>query len=192
MFIGLVIAMIILLAYAWYTWPQTQQAAVSIASDTSNATSGAQVSSSSVATTTTTSSSSASTGSASPYPPPSLGEQLSTMQIGGKTLYIALAENPAQQELGLGNRASLGTDQGMLFIFPNDAEHMFWMKDMSFSIDMIWMSDDGTVIYIQPNVAPSTYPDAFGPNENSRYVLEVPANFAADYGIKVGDKATLP
>ena len=54
------------------------------------------------------------------------------------------------------------------------------------------MSDDGTVIYIQPDVAPSTYPDAFGPNGNSRYVLEVPSNFAAQHGIVVGNKAILP
>jgi uncharacterized membrane protein (UPF0127 family) len=178
-FIGLIVAMIVLLILAWYTWPQETTSVPAVPAVTS-------------ATTTTSSASSATTTSASVYPPPSLGETNGIVTIGGQTIYVDLAENPAQQELGLGNRAALGAHQGMLFIFPTDDIHMFWMKDMSFSIDMIWFSADGTVIYIAPNVAPSTYPDAFGPNEVSRYVLEVPANFAATYGIKVGNQATLP
>lgn len=185
MFVGLVIAMIVLLGFAWYTWPQPAIA------PTLQSTSASSTSGDSVATT-SASSSTSSNATASQYPPPSLGEQNGIVTINDHVIYVDLAENEAQQELGLGNRSSLGADQGMLFIFPSDAQHEFWMKDMSFSIDMIWLSADGTVIYIQPNVAPNTYPDAFGPDENSRYVLEVPANFAAEHGIVVGDKATLP
>lgn len=115
-----------------------------------------------------------------------------TVVIDGQTINVELEETPADQELGLGGRTGLADHAGMLFIFPSDAQHMFWMKDMQFSIDMIWFSDDGTVLYVQPNVAPDTYPEAFGPTENSRYVLELPANFAQAYDIKVGDKAVLP
>lgn len=186
MFIGLVIAMIVLLAFAWYTWP-TNSVQPTFVSPMSTSTSAVATTMS--ATTTQTEAASA---TASVYPPSSLGEGQGIVMLGSKRVYVDLAENPAQQELGLGNRASLGADQGMLFIFPNNTRHMFWMKDMSFSIDMIWFSDDGTVIYIQPNVAPSTYPDAFGPNQNSRYVLEVPANYAVENGITAGNKAALP
>ncbi|HTR18895.1 MAG TPA: DUF192 domain-containing protein [Candidatus Paceibacterota bacterium] len=118
--------------------------------------------------------------------------QRPVVMIDGQTISVELEETPAQQELGLGGRAGLADHAGMLFIFPSNAQHMFWMKDMEFSIDMIWLSQDGTVIYIQPHVSPDTYPEAFGPDAPSRYVLEVPANFAATYGIKVGDTATLP
>ena len=179
MFVGLIVAMIVLLVLAWYTWPQ-ETVSMPVVPDTSST------------ATSPVSSSTAPTTASSSYPPPSLGETNGIVSIDGQTIYVDLAENPAQQALGLGNRASLGAHQGMLFIFPVDDMHMFWMKDMSFSIDMIWLSADGTVMYIQPNVAPSTYPDAFGPKEPSRYVLELPANFASRYGIKVGDKATLP
>jgi len=181
LFIALVIAMVVLLAATWYEWSAWE-----------NTYAPAQTTQTTAVASSTTVASSATSTSASQYPPPSLGEQTGIMTIGGKTLYVDLDVTSAQQELGLGNRSGLGADQGMLFIFPTDDIHMFWMKDMSFSIDMIWMSDDGTIIYIQPNVAPSTYPDAFGPNGVSRYVLEVPANFAAENNVKVGDKATLP
>lgn len=190
-FIGLIVAMVILLGLAWYTWPTpTSEPQAILVPTTDQTASSTPVTTSPAATATTTKVTP--TPSASPYPTPSLSEQTSTIQIGGQTLYVDLAENPAQQELGLGNRASLGTHQGMLFIFPDDEVHMFWMKDMSFSIDMIWLSDDGTVIYIQPNTAPDTYPEAFGPSSVSRYVLEVPANYAADHGIVIGSKAVLP
>jgi uncharacterized membrane protein (UPF0127 family) len=172
LFISLIIAMVVLLTIAWYTWPRPTP---------DNATPSAN----SIATSTTSTPSSL-------YPPPSLGEHNGIVTLDGQTIYVDLAENPAQQGLGLGNRTGLGVHQGMLFLFPTNDIHEFWMKDMSFSIDMIWFSADGTVIYIQPNVAPSTYPDAFGPTVVSRYVLEVPANFATTYGIKVGDRATLP
>jgi uncharacterized membrane protein (UPF0127 family) len=112
--------------------------------------------------------------------------------LDGQTINVELEKTPADQELGLGGRTGLPDHSGMLFIFPDDAQHMFWMKDMQFSIDMIWFSADGTVIYIQPDVSPDTYPEAFGPSAPSRYVLEVPANFASTYQIKIGDKATLP
>lgn len=180
--IAFVVLLIIVVAWYAYSYSNTPTEAVPVQTASSTgALTGVVVS-------TTTSN----TNSASLYPPPSLGEEQGIVAIEGQTIYTDLAQNTAQQELGLGNRPSLGAHQGMLFIFPTDDIHEFWMKDMSFSIDMVWMSADGTIIYIQPNVAPSTYPDAFGPNEVSRYVLELPANFAANNGIKVGDKATLP
>jgi hypothetical protein len=185
MFTGLVIAMAVLLAFAWYTWPQQPSL-----QQTSSATTAAA--SSTVPTSTTSTATSTSTTPQASYPPPVLGEHTGVVRIDGQTIYVDLAQDPPQQTLGLGNRQGLGASQGMLFIFPNDAQHMFWMKDMSFSIDMVWLSADGTVIYIQPNAAPDTYPQTFGPNQDSRYVLEVPANFATGHGVKVGDQAILP
>lgn len=183
----LCIVFVVLLAIVifWYAYSYSNNSTEMMTS--SSATTSGALTGVVVATTTISS-----TDAPSPYPPPSLGEQQGIVTIDGQTIYTDLAQDPAQQELGLGNRASLGAHQGMLFIFPTNEIHEFWMKDMSFSIDMVWMSADGTIIYIQPNVAPSTYPDAFGPNQDSRYVLELPANFAADHGINIGDKATLP
>jgi uncharacterized membrane protein (UPF0127 family) len=172
---------LILIVIAWYAYEIPSESTQSVVVTTSG-----------TSTTSTLTGTVASATSTSPYPYASLGEQHGIVTIDGQTIYVDLAENAAQQELGLGNRASLGAHQGMLFLFTTDDVHEFWMKDMSFSIDMVWLSADGTIIYIQPNVAPSTYPDAFGPNELSRYVLELPANFASTHGIKVGDVATLP
>ncbi len=111
-----------------------------------------------------------------------------TISIAGTPLHIALATTDAEREQGLSGITSLAEDQGMLFVFPKDGIYSFWMKDMLFSIDMLWVSQDGRVVYIVPSSSPATYPHAFTPNTPARYVLEVPAGFATEHEIGVGSK----
>ena len=105
---------------------------------------------------------------------------------------VTVATSEADRERGLGGRDGLGANEGMLFVFPEDSYEKFWMKDMRFSIDMLWLSATGTVVYIAPNVSPDTYPQTFAPTSPARFVLELPAQFAKEHGIKVGDTAILP
>lgn len=114
---------------------------------------------------------------------------VSTVALGGRTVHVELATTPAAQERGLGGRTSLAPGTGMLFVFPQDGMYDFWMKDMRFPIDIIWMQSDGTVIYIVPDLAPDTYPHGYGPKTPARYVLEVPAGFAAAHHVQAGDRA---
>ncbi len=116
---------------------------------------------------------------------------LRTIQLDGKTIRVEVADNNATRELGLGGHAPLAADQGMLFVFQQDGVQKFWMKGMTFPLDILWLSNDGTIIYIQPDLSPATYPQAFGPNEPARYVLEVNAGYAQQNGVKVGDKVQL-
>ncbi|HVM73583.1 MAG TPA: DUF192 domain-containing protein [Candidatus Paceibacterota bacterium] len=119
------------------------------------------------------------------------GYRSSTIQIDGQSIHVALADTPALQELGLGNRDSLPGGEGMLFVFNADKPYAFWMKDMRFSIDILWLSQNGTIVFIAPNVSPATYPEDFVPTSPARYVLELPAGYAQAHGFKVGDTASL-
>lgn len=112
------------------------------------------------------------------------------VEIGDAAIVADIADTDSLREQGLSHRAGLRENEGMLFIFQEDAMHSFWMKDMLFSIDMIWISADKKVVYIVANAAPETYPSSFVPTEPARYVLEVPAGFAARHGISVGSIAT--
>jgi uncharacterized membrane protein (UPF0127 family) len=116
----------------------------------------------------------------------------SIMVLDGTTLQVDLAITPDQQEKGLGTRSGLAADHGMLFIFPQDGHYEFWMKDMNFSIDIIWLDHNGKVIDVVPDLSPKTFPQAFGPKGLSRFVLEVPAGFAAAHHVQIGDVAQLP
>lgn len=114
-----------------------------------------------------------------------------TVVLAGETVRVTIADTEAKREQGLSGRQGLAPHEGMLFIFQKDDRYAFWMKDMLFSIDILWLSADGTVVYIAPSVSPDTYPQAFVSSTPARYVLELPAGYAAAHGVKLGDKVQL-
>lgn len=106
--------------------------------------------------------------------------------FGGVSLKLDYATTDAEREQGLGGRVSLTPDEAMLFVFPKDDFYGFWMKDTLIPLDMFWFDDKGQVIYIERNVATSTYPHVFYPPVPARYVLEANAGFADAHGIAIG------
>src|SRR3989344_6184551 len=112
---------------------------------------------------------------------------LRTVQLRGQSIRVLVADTGASREKGLSGRSGLAADEGMLFVFPQDGKYAFWMKDMLFSIDILWLSGDGAVVYMAENVSPDTYPQNFQPLVSARYVLELPAGYAKEYNVVVGD-----
>ena len=110
-----------------------------------------------------------------------------TVQVGGLEVQITVAQTPLERQRGLSGHESLAPDEGMLFVFPEDGKYAFWMKDMRFSIDIVWLSADGGIIYMAQNVSPDTYPANFAPPTPARYVLELPAGFVGRNNVSVGD-----
>ncbi len=108
-------------------------------------------------------------------------------ELAGRKIKVELADTKDKQELGLSGRASLSEDEGLLFVFENSAEHLFWMKDMKFAIDIIWINADEKVVYIKRSATPDSYPEVFKPTQNAKYVLEVSAGFADKNNLKEGD-----
>lgn len=109
----------------------------------------------------------------------------------GKLFNVLLSDTDELRQKGLGGRQSIDTDDVMLFVFNNDAKHFFWMKDMLFPIDIVWLDKEKKVIFIEQNVAPETYPKAFGPQVDSRYVLEFQAGTIKREKISLDDQVTL-
>ncbi|HWO07427.1 MAG TPA: DUF192 domain-containing protein [Candidatus Paceibacterota bacterium] len=109
-----------------------------------------------------------------------------TLLIDGTAVHVAVANTPESRAKGLSGTSSLAEGEGMLFVFDDDDRHMFWMKDMVFSIDILWADRDGRVVHIEQSVSPETFPQTFAPPVPARYALEVPAGFAAARDIKIG------
>lgn len=99
---------------------------------------------------------------------------------------------PEAQARGLGGRATIPHGYGMLFVFPSAERYGFWMKDMLAPIDIIWLSDDGTVLGIEHEVSPDTYPAVFYASSPVRYVLETRAGEARSTGLVAGSRIALP
>ena len=98
---------------------------------------------------------------------------------------LEVAATPPERERGLMYRTSLAEGRGMLFVFDEDRNHSFWMKNTLIPLDMLFIARDGTVVGIHANATPlSTADIAVG--KPSRYVLEVPGGWAARHGIAAG------
>ncbi len=108
--------------------------------------------------------------------------------IAENKIKVDVADNDCKRELGLSGRENLANDKGMLFVFEKVGNYGFWMKDMKFSIDILWLNDSFKVVGIEKNVAISTFPEIFGQNYFAKYVLELPAGFSIKNNIKIGDK----
>jgi uncharacterized membrane protein (UPF0127 family) len=102
------------------------------------------------------------------------------------SIVAEVAQTSEQQEKGLGGRACIGMGQGMLFAFDKPDFYQFWMKDMKFPIDMVWISENKTVNSVSANVLPSTYPRTFTSKSESKYVLELQANRAKSLNLAQG------
>lgn len=107
-----------------------------------------------------------------------------TVRLGTHDYTLVRATTSEQKQKGLGGTASLGEDQGMFFGSNRESETCFWMKDMRYSLDIIWLSSDKKVAHIEHNVAPGTYPKTFC--HDGQYVIEINAGQAAKSGIKTG------
>jgi len=106
--------------------------------------------------------------------------------FGGVSLSIEVAATAEAREQGLGGRASIPGDYGMLFTFPEDGLYGFWMKGMLVPIDIFWLDDKGQVVSMATRVATSSYPSVFYPAAPARYVLETVAGFSEAHGIATG------
>lgn len=111
--------------------------------------------------------------------------------INGKTINVQLVNTDESRAQGLSGRESLQDGQGMLFDFTNSSfnKPSFWMKDMKFSIDIIWINNQ-TIVGITPNIPTPTSPTnlpTYPPPSNITHVLEVPSGYSERANIKVGD-----
>jgi uncharacterized protein len=107
--------------------------------------------------------------------------------LGDSKLNLIIADIDALRQHGLSDRESLDQNTGMLFVFEKPDYHGFWMKDMHFSIDMLWLDETFKIVHIAKDVAPETYPQSFISTEPAKYVLEVNAGYSDLKALKKGD-----
>lgn len=114
----------------------------------------------------------------------------SKVTIDNHTFSVEVATTSAQQQEGLSGRASLPKDQGMLFVFKTAARYPFWMKDMKFPLDMIFINNNKIVDIIQNIPAPKngeTNLPIYTPSEPDNQTLEINAGLSKSYGFKKDD-----
>ena len=108
----------------------------------------------------------------------------------GVSIPVEVSDTPEKRSLGLGKRDKLEKGWGMLFVFEKRIPHSFWMKNMRFPIDIIWL-DNQRIVELAENVPPpqeGESPKVMEPRLPSNFVLELESGRARALGLKVGQK----
>src|SRR5258706_16124297 len=79
----------------------------------------------------------------------------STVKTGIHTFDVEVVKNDNDRQIGLTKYASISDTQGMLFLFDKPGFYTFWMKNMKFPIDMIFIHDDVVVSYVENATPPA-------------------------------------
>ncbi|MCY4651714.1 MAG: DUF192 domain-containing protein [Dehalococcoidia bacterium] len=124
------------------------------------------------------------------------GGNTPTISVGDVVFDLEIAFTPESRTQGLSNRESLPPNTGMLFVFEDARTPTFWMYNMRFDLDFVWIGADCTVRDIHRNVPrPSegqTSADLprYSPSVDVLYNLEIDAGLAERHGIEIGDRVT--
>lgn len=104
----------------------------------------------------------------------------------GQSILVDVVTTPEEQQRGLSGRESLSQGTGMLFPFAEKSIPSFWMKDMLFSIDIVWIADH-QVVGIESRVPVDDGVLQYSPPIPVDSVLELPAGWSEEFGLGVGD-----
>ncbi len=142
---------------------------------------------------TTTTEASATNAPTTTTEPPVMLADTPVVIIGDVSFTVELAETSQQKGQGLSDRESLAEGAGMIFLYDNDERYTFWMNNMHFPLDMVWIGANCTVADIRAHVPPPDPAEAnpdlplYSPNIPVRHVLEINGGAAAGASISIGD-----
>jgi uncharacterized protein len=106
-------------------------------------------------------------------------------------LFVDIALTDKQKQDGLSIKNFMNENEGMLFYLEEPRKASFWMKNMHFPIDIIWLDENFSIVDIEDELQPCTMAfscPSYKPLKESLYVLETIAGFANKHHLKIGDQ----
>lgn len=114
------------------------------------------------------------------------------VEIKGQKFKVEIVKQLWEIEHGLSGRYKLKDNKGMLFVFKKEDKYAFWMKDMKFPIDIIWINNEKIVDIKKDAPIPITDNlESYTPTSSARYVLEINAGLSEKYGFEIGGEVLL-
>ena len=116
-----------------------------------------------------------------------------TVVVGSTVFSVDIASTPEEKRIGLSGREGLAPGSGMVFLYATGRPYQFWMKDMLFAIDIVWIAPDCTVGDITYELQPprAGAPDSevlrASPSVEAAHVLEIAAGASRELGLEIGD-----
>ena len=115
-----------------------------------------------------------------------------TACVNNVCINVEIADTPRKRAMGLMFRENMGENEGMLFIFEAEEAQGFWMKNMKFPLDIIWVSAYKRIIDINENIPPcqGQICESYASRERIKYAIEVNAGFVKKNSIKKGQEVS--
>lgn len=101
------------------------------------------------------------------------------------------ADSNAERIQGLSGRDSMPNNKAMMFVFDTPAKQCMWMKDMKFSLDIVWLNSAKKITKVTRNISPQTYPNSFCGGDRDLYVIELAPGVISDEQLKIGNQLNL-
>ena len=114
-------------------------------------------------------------------------QDLRQIKIKDQVFKLEVADTLAKKQKGLADRESMPQNYGMIFIFEKKGIYSFWMKEMRFPLDFLWIDGD-KIVEITKNVAVDKKILTYSSQVPIDKVIELNAGVAEKAGIEVGDK----
>ena len=110
-----------------------------------------------------------------------------------KCFDVEIASTSEELSKGLMFRENLEKNSGMLFVFPEENFHNFWMKNTLIPLDIIWINSNKKIIFIEHNVQPCLEEicETYSSDEKALYVLEINSGKVDEVGLEIGDDVEL-
>ena len=114
------------------------------------------------------------------------------VELGGERFVARVADTADKRAKGLGGSDPLGQHDAMVFVFGGIESHTFWMKGLTYPLDIIWFNE-GKIVDIAPRVPPTNPEDSeagyprYSARYPTKYVIEVPSGTADRLKLKIGD-----
>ena len=99
---------------------------------------------------------------------------------------VEVADSPGKRQMGLMYRVDLADDHGMIFLFPEESQQSFWMKNTPRSLDMIFIGRERKIVGIVEQAAPFSL-EPRSVEGKSQFVFEINGGLSKRYGFKTGD-----
>lgn len=107
---------------------------------------------------------------------------------------INIVSTDKERIKGLSEQETLANNNGMLFVFDSEGNQSMWMKDMKFSLDLLWINNENKIVFLAYNQQPcdnNNYCPSITNDVPARYVLEINGGLIDKLGIKSGDYAQI-
>lgn len=118
-------------------------------------------------------------------------KKIAVVDLGGTKIMAEVADNFISREKGLMFHKPLAEDEGMLFQFSSEGYYTFWMMNVSFPIDIIWINSEKKIVHIVEHAEPCFLNcKLYAPTAKAKYVLEVKAGLVKKHKIGIGNKVS--